>query len=245
LSDFLTIENGFYLSANENPSLPMTGSEGLKIATGQATYVALSATYSYNLDMPYSNCRKNTANILGTDSQYYKAALNITKYSRRLCLHVCLQYEFTVPKCNCSNPSLPLVNLNNDVDGENICSTLDKLECVMNVSHKFDAISLLDYCSDYCPIECDSISYATSKNIASYPTNFYFDVISKKPNFAEKFNGSKLTLDLFRESVAKVNIFYDHMMYTELIQRPVLSANDLVAAIGIFLDKVCGRGRGL
>ena len=43
-----------------------------------------------------------------------------------------------------------------------------------------------DACDNYCPLECDSTSFSLSLSSASYPTDYYWDIIKYQSNIISK-----------------------------------------------------------
>lgn len=152
MDDTFMEQSGFYLSVNNNSQLPLTKFEGIKIPTGFATNIAVKKTFYHKLEEPYSDCRKDIDKSIPSDSPYFKATLNITKYSQKLCFEICLQNEHIIPTCKCADPSIPLMGWQK----QQICTSSYDLSCVYNVTTIFNTIELGDTCDDHCPLECDS-----------------------------------------------------------------------------------------
>ena len=219
---------GFYVSVNNNSQLPLTKFEGIYVPTGFASKLAIDKTYYYRLDAPYSDCRKDITTSTDADSYYYKATQNITKYSQKLCFEICLQYEYIVPVCECADPSILIADVN-----QKVCNTLDDIKCVTNVTNQFNSADLSATCAQYCPLECDSDSYAYSISMANYPTKPYYEIISQQSNFGTKFSGNGgPTQDVMSESCSLLNIYLSDLYYTEIDESPELTLDGVFGTIG-------------
>lgn len=226
-------QSGFYISVNNNSQLPLTKFEGIYIPTGYASKIGIDKTYYYKLDQPYSDCRKDTSSIKESDSNYYKDTINLTKYSQKLCFEICLQYEYIIPVCGCSDPSIPATDSNQE-----ICHFLNDIDCVTNVTNQFNSADLSATCAQYCPLECDSEDYAYSISSAIYPTQPYYSIISQQSNFAGKFSGGGgSSQSIFSQSCALVNVFLSDLYYTEINESPELTIDGVFGTIGIDLNK--------
>lgn len=121
---------------------------------------------------------------LDSDSIYFRKALNYTKYSQKLCLENCVQDLFIRKNCNCSDASVPQVQLY----GENVCYNKSKINCVRKVKCLSDLKIIENECLKYCPQECDTVEYSTTLSNSGYPSDYYSKILKMQPNFADKFN---------------------------------------------------------
>ena len=85
--------------------LPLFKNEGIDIQSGTATNIVISKSKYSKYDPPYSNCRRDVATILSTDSDIFKETLKVSKYRQKLCYEICMQKLYIIPKCNCADPS--------------------------------------------------------------------------------------------------------------------------------------------
>lgn len=70
---------------------------------------------------------------------------------------------------------------------QSICKSNTTISCVKKVRDYFDkSNNITTECEKYCPLECESISYSLSINSATYPTQYYWDVIKKQANLISK-----------------------------------------------------------
>jgi hypothetical protein len=89
-----------------------------------------------------------------------------------------------------------------------------------------------DKCSDECPIECLSTIYSISATTGHYPSQNYAEILTSNESEFTQFQNKQLSKDLLRESILKVNIFYEDMTYTAITESPALSWDILLGNIG-------------
>jgi len=235
--DLLASERGIYLAVTNNSALPLTSYDGIKLSVGQATNIRVKRTFVSNLDSPFSNCRMDTTSNFPSDNSLYKRTLEINQYSLQLCYDLCLQKLFTMTTCNCSDPSLPQYD-----KSFTVCNTNSKLSCANRVRDRFDSSSISDSCSNYCPPPCNYVTYDTLVSSSGYPTSYYYNnILASTPNLQTKFQGFTLNETIVRESVLKVNIFYDSLNYLTLIDSQTVTIASLFGTVGGQLGLFLGK----
>ena len=235
--DLLASERGIYLAVTNNSASPLTSYDGIKLSVGQATNIRVKRTFVSNLDYPFSNCRMDTTSKFSSDNSLYIRTLEINQYSLQLCYDLCLQKLFTMPTCNCSDPSLPQYD-----KSLSICNTNLKLSCANQVRDRFDSSSISDSCSSYCPPPCNYATYDTLVSSSSYPTSYYYNnILASTPNLQTKFKGFSLNETIVKESVLKVNIFYDSLNYLTLIDSQTVTISTLFGTVGGQLGLFLGK----
>ena len=172
------IKRGVHVVVHNRSIFPLVSSQGIDIQTGSATNIGVSRTFYENLPSPYSDCRDNLT-VINTDSIYYKTTSNVSeKYDHKLCYKIYLLLNVIIPNCKCLDSSILISYLNHT-----ICKTRSELQCVNSWKTSFNQIILT---SD-CPIECEEIVYTLSLNTASYPTDFYIQILQKIENINKRF----------------------------------------------------------
>lgn len=181
--DYYTTEKGVKIIVHQRGVKPMAKYQGIQIGTGTSAKISIARTYFSKQPAPYSDCRQDVESLKSSDSIYYKYTLQISKYYQSLCNEICLQYERIIPNCDCSDPSVPIINSTLE-----ICSNEDELECVKEQRDEIDVTGIEDICDQYCPLECDSVLYTTSVSSAVYPTDYYGNILMSQTNINSKFN---------------------------------------------------------
>ncbi len=233
IHDILTIEKGVYVSVHNNSQIPLTKFDGVRISPGFDTDISIRRSYQLKKDSPFNDCRLDTATILDDDSEYFKKTVSLSKYSQYLCYEICLQYEFIIKECNCSDPSVPASPNDKTIK---FCDTASLLKCVLKVRNKFDETSISSQCAKFCPAECEKMRFTSQLSASQYPTRYYFDIIKDQPKLKNKFSGfsnkKNLSYDTFKESVLMVNIYYGDLSYTSVVESPAYTIDSLLGIIG-------------
>ncbi|CAF0735692.1 unnamed protein product [Brachionus calyciflorus] len=219
---------GIYLSVHNNSNKASTKFDGIKLPVGYSSEIGIKRNFYTRIGPPYSECRKNTSYFSEDDPTYYKNTLGVGIYSRKVCFEICLQNEFIIPKCNCSDPSVPITN-----DDQKLCSTLNETICVEDVRKFFDSKDLTKFCEDQCPRECDKVEYLYDINNSDYPSVYYYNVIKDQPNLKGKFEASgNLSYNLFKQSVLMVNVHYQELSYTFYEEIITYKVSDIIGSVG-------------
>ena len=222
-------KSGFYVAVHNSSQLPLVNYEGFEVPLGSVSEVSISRTFYYKLDSPYSNCRKDLA-MKSSDSSSTKLTDSFGKYSKQLCFDICLQQNFIIKTCGCSDASVyPSIQASLN---ETFCSTLVQLDCVSKVRDRFDSIRLSDTCSQNCPQECDTILYYKSLGIANFPTVYYFNVA--KNGLLSRFNTTTIQFDrsLVQSTTAMIKVFYDNNYYNHVYESAAYPPEVTLGIIG-------------
>ena len=104
---------------------------------------------------------------------------------------------FVKPACNCTDPSALLGNLQDD----KVCTSIASLSCISQLRNSGDRLASSIYCNNYCPDECDKITYTTSVSIADYPTKFGIIFFISLVLFSNLLFESKLLLQFASKTI--------------------------------------------
>ncbi|CAF1056474.1 unnamed protein product [Brachionus calyciflorus] len=182
--DYYTIKKGVKVVVHKRGVRPLLKYDGIEISTGTSSNIAISRTNYTKEQYPYSDCRPDPDTTLTTDSSYHIKTLQISKYYKKLCFEICLQYEQIIPNCLCADPSIPSVDSN-----MTICNNETALSCVKSQRDIFDKTQNIDdVCGPFCPSECNTLDYSTSISSSSYPTDYYGKILMAQSNLITKFN---------------------------------------------------------
>ena len=216
------IENsGYHVNVN-NQTAHIKISEGYDIAAGMETNIILNRYYNSLKPYPYSECRDGEF-----DSDLYRALTKLNKtYSQSDCHDLCYQ-KFLIQECQCHSNSLD--NLGSTV----YCASESQQVCSLRVWTQFLASNVNEKCSQYCPLECDSMGYQLTITTSLYPTKRYAESeLMTNPTIKSKFLNETLTYDLIKQSVLSLNIYYDQLEYTASSQDAKTELYDLVSNLG-------------
>lgn len=222
---------GAYVAIHNNSAIPLVSYEGFSIPAGFASDVGIRRVYSDKIGGNYGDCREDVSTILSTDNDYYTATLSLNQYTRKLCYEVCLQINFIMPTCNCSDPSVPITDI---FLLKSFCKSPSDLKCVDEVRKHFDSFSLSGNCSAYCPRECNSVKYLTSFSTANYPSVPYYNQISENTLVTNKYSshGKVISSDVFGKSVLMLNVFYEDLGYTAITEDAAYTFDTVLGIIG-------------
>ncbi|CAF1113979.1 unnamed protein product [Brachionus calyciflorus] len=220
-------KKGLYLAVHNNSYKPDVQFEGVKLPVGFSADVSVHRYFYDRLGPPYGSCKKNTSTYTNEDTELYKETLKLGRYSRRICLEICLQSFFILPKCNCTDPAIPALNRTHY-----LCHTPQEIKCIDNVRNDLDSTDLSVFCDHECPVDCYKIDYLYDINLTDYPTEYYFNTIVQQSNIKDLFDNTTITYEKFKESLLLVNVFYKDLSYTLLEEIPSKHLSDILGEIG-------------
>jgi len=178
---------------------------GLQYASvGFDTQVAVDRTFQYKLEYPYNDCLNDP-----TEFQYDMKIINFMinnsiPYSQVNCLELCFDMQYLMDNpCNCTNASLG--NVWTNCYGKFNQQTAPSATCSMNYKSNWFKQDLIKGYWNYCPLECNSITYSVSTRLLSnqYPTNTSF-----------------------------IQAYYTSLKYTVISETPAFLLLDLISFIG-------------
>jgi hypothetical protein len=237
---------------NRTNPVTMIQDFGLNVPCGQETNIAIKRSLINRLPAPYSNCfpsditkiNWNQNDVLQfmysqfVKDNYYDNGVwqwNFTiSYTQYLCLIMCYQMNL-FKTCGCLDITLPKSRSLLEYYSNYSCTAFSQIECMTNFETGFyNDSSKLGVCYEKCPNECSEIRYDLYPSSSSYPTVWYANLLNNNPEFnrfinryfqdinVPFFNYSGRYQDL-KDSIAKVNIFYEDLSYTQIDQVPALS----------------------
>jgi hypothetical protein len=202
---------------------------GIGVKPGTMAYMVLTKTESSQMPKPYSNClaQEEINTILSREMK----KLGIP-YSRENCLYLCRQKQ-NIDKLGCYDMRLPKI--------------LNAKPCQTQIKYNELTKMLFDFsqCSTMCPIKCKVSSYDVTTSYLDYPSyqryyelrNTYYD------RFSQMFGTEEISYEMFKESVAGVNIFFDELQILEFSESPKMTEFDFMGSIGgtmgLFLGFSC------
>ena len=90
-----------------------------------------------------------------------------------------------------------------------------------------------EMCTQYCPLECDSMIFQVTQSLANYPSiQHATNDLMYNTIIQSKFPNKNLTYDLIKQSVLSLNVYYSDLSYMEYSQRAKTTLLDLVSNIG-------------
>ena len=239
-----SVENGLNIFI-QNEQLDSIMNEGIRISPGTSTTIALKKYQIGRKPKPYSNCTADLTSIDSYDSVFYKKVFSPNStYSYTKCNFVCIQ-KLIGNECKCQaslyeNTYYPNMRLCS-IPGSNL-TNLDLLRdqmCLSGIANKYFNTPSEERDCD-CPLECVSNGYDHIISTAEFPTfNFYQNFLEK--NMVIKSKLSTVNFDQVKQSVARLQIYFNEMKQTYIEENEKLSMSDLISGIGGTLGLFLGN----
>ena len=206
-----------------NGSFVSTGAEEIFIKTGEQTNIKLTKIFTRKATYPHSTCQ----DVTKFQSNTFNLMQNFqSEYRQRDCFEICLQ-NLIIAECKCLLAILP------EIDNYLPCVNSSQNTCLNRVYENRTRL-IKEKCENECPLECDYTSYDWSMSSLVYPSMPYFNSIRKNSKFYSNFTFAK-----YKESHSMINIFFESVEYTEIVETPMISFLDLISnlggVLGIFL----------
>jgi hypothetical protein len=217
--------DGIILFIHNSTTIPLTQLEGISLSPGYETDIVINQVEFNRLSKPYSDCIIDTSSPNSFDSNLYKSTFNSIKvYRQKFCLQLCYQ-EYLIEKCNCSDINAPTLS-----GLDQPCATTEKLVCAFFKYNEFyNGTNLNQKCINDCPQECFSMQYNLFKSQSGYPSIFYSEMlVAYEKNSIRNLS----TYDDVKTSTLSVNIYFDDLIKTTLIEIPSKTTEQLVSDIG-------------
>ena len=209
-NNMLSTENGFNIFINDERIDSVTY-EGISLPTGFTTNIEMKKHSIEKVPKPYSECTGDLTTIDAYKSECYKRTFSRDKpYHYNDCSKTCFN-KYSAEVCGCQRPYYRKYYDNvRNCDG--VVNYIEDYQCVPNALLTFvQTPSILNACD--CPIECESSFYQHSISLADFPTYKYANYLMNNSQLIKaKFPNQTLNRSVFqdlRQSVAKVNIFFD------------------------------------
>jgi hypothetical protein len=222
--DFLSSSVGFSLFLF-NHSESLNNYEPIDLAPGFHYNIAIDRTFVQQMPKPYSNCEVFQSTLGSYDSGLIREFEKQT-YKQTNCFDLCYQKKaFEV--CNCTDFIFDLRN------PSKFCFEPNELKCI--VDFYFLTYTKTDFikknCVPLCPLECERINVSPIVSSSKYPSDQYLEILRNNKlltkNVFEKSNFTHV-----KNSILKLNIYYQQLSYTLIKESATSTIIDLLANIG-------------
>ncbi len=227
----IRIHNSSYTPSNMD-------NEDFKISPGKTYYIKIEKTIYQKLGEPYNQCLKDPFEFKSNQTIIRHMTKSGRSYSQAECYELCMNLKyFETNPCNCTFVSWDRAFVkcfsNNDLNSSLFkCTEEYRRQFSKNLFTNSDNGS----CQDYCPLECDSISYSFSSFLLEYP--LYGNITQNDRN---KYVFSNFeTYEDVQKSYYSMAIFYKDMKYTLISEDENYVLADLVSNIGGILGVFIG-----
>ena len=233
-----TYLNGFRIIVHNQSVDSFVQEDGQNIPVGRQFSISVQRNFINYLPLPYNDCIEENFNDFYQNDliAFIKTFMNKTIYSQKYCQKVCTQL-YAIKKCGCYDYSLPYIpNYKNDNLRVYGCFSDQDLTCLQyNYNILFN--NFIEECDQFCLMECNPKYFSKLATMTSYPTTWYADQllrsnVLKKTLTNNSLNSSILSFTYLQNTVSKVNIFYQELIYTSITESPALLLSDLISFIG-------------
>ncbi len=170
------------------------------VERGMRTLIGIEKTQSSKLAQPYNQCFKNVSDFKMNRTIIDYFSSKGIGYRQTGCFNLCFELKYIKDNpCNCTNAQLGSAWLDCWIIKEN--KTVNS--CTFKYKDNFYKNTIADFCSSYCPEECDYTSY-------SYMIN---------------------NIDNF-DNTTSIVVYYSTLKYVSITEQPKMQAWDLVSYIG-------------
>jgi hypothetical protein len=85
-----------------------------------------------------------------------------------------------------------------------------------------------------CPLECEQQTFSYQTYSLAFPSHGYYSYLLQQPDVVAKFNqsASNITYDLMKNSILRLNIYYESLSYTQIEETEKTQLLDLIGGIG-------------
>jgi hypothetical protein len=112
------------------------------------------------------------------------------------------------------------------------CVTDQQIQCNEDLFQKYLNTNSDFDCTHKCPLECNQTTFVTTMSFGSISGYSFVDKINENENLKKDFGKRPINEGTARESVIKVNLYYDSLSYELSTESPKMTLADLLASIG-------------
>lgn len=135
------------------------------VSGGTESHLSIEKTVDTKLGEPYNHCLENVS-LFDKNKTIINYIQSINEsYKQIKCFELCFDLNYLQnDSCHCRNVSLGNVWINCWV---NIRNNKTLSDCVRGAKEQFYQRTLNEVCSEYCPLECESITYSVMHKLYS------------------------------------------------------------------------------
>lgn len=194
--------------------------KGFFIKSGSYNFFSVRRIFEQKLGEPFNKCYKDLTKFNKNKTLIHYIQNNKRTYSQDECFQLCQNLKYIeTSKCNCSLPSLDDV-----IKITCISKSKKNAACSRDFLENFQKSNPFEICSDFCPLECDSINYEIQLDSMPLPTNGRVS----QGFYLKKFN----SYENVSKSFISINVYYEELKYTLITQHPKMQIFGLVSSIG-------------
>jgi len=212
----------------------------IKLAPGFSTNLKITRVVTDRLGEPYNNCVDDLESLRSSDSPLVQHILTKTtsSYRQKDCFNLCLG-QYIKDKCD--------LKLNLGFEWEMVYQiketniSKELRNCANQEYANFNKMNTNQYCSPFCPEECDSYEYQIEYMTSKFPTESYAKMLMNDSKIKSKYHKNhNITLDDLRESLVSFSVYYTSFHYTKISQLPKMEMTNAVSEFGGILGLFVG-----
>jgi hypothetical protein len=214
---------GIVLYVHNSSDIITEDSNGIHLAPGTETNIAIDRTFVSQLPYPYSNCIENTAKQENIPNDMIRKTLELGLYSQQTCFILCYQ-DFVLKNYNCYD-GLTLLDPSLDSNLYNKCPENS------TAKRDFSAGEHDKKCIEKCPNACDYVTYDLTVSSSQFPSQTYMEVLIKNQNIS-KFYSSDNSFETVENSILSLNIYYKTDLYTKIRDKESIVFESYISNVG-------------
>jgi hypothetical protein len=205
----------------KNSSVTTNMFESYALPNG-ANYIEVKRIFIYKKETPYSDCQ---ADLSLSKSHLVKYFLdNKLKYEFNECADLLIQDEIT-RTCGCANIFF------RNIFNIRYCSKPEEFECIESTG--FTSKLSTKEKNDLCPKECSSFSLDVIFSPINPLNKEFIRRLRNHENVISKYkNISNITDEQIAKSFVSLDVYYNSLTYTQIVEVPVYTTLNLISSIG-------------
>jgi gas vesicle protein len=204
---------GIKVWVHNKSTLPKIERDMIFASSGFFTHIAVERTFESKLEEPYSRCLKDVSKFEKNKKLIDYFLNRNLLYSQTACLDLCVDlFYINENPCGCKQAELGAVFEKCFKIAENNSF----VGCTWLYRSNFTKNQLVGKCSEYCPLECDSMSL-------SYSISTFKDLERKH-----------------KSDYILIRIYYKTLKYTSITQQAKTKPEQLISNLGGYLGLFVG-----
>jgi len=204
--------DGLVVWIHNKSFLPTINRNKIHLSAGLVNFIEVERTFESKLEEPYNNCLKDVSKFKKNKTLIDYFLNRSLSYSQEKCLDFCFDLFYIQENpCECKESELGNVFEQCWVIKERASYS----SCTWKYRTNFTKNDLVEKCSDYCPLECDSMTFSYS--ISTYNRSY---------------NRKSLSTEIY--------VYYRSLKYTSITQQAKMKWEQLISNLGGYLSLFVG-----
>jgi len=232
--DYDYVEIYLLIHNQSQPPFDTNTGHGFWIVPGSYNYFELDRVVYQKLDAPYSNCLNDVNLFQKNKSLINQILTNNRAYTQSDCYYLCSNlFALQESKCGCNSTF---------IDFTKFCTRqYNKPEtiltkCISEYSKEFRKKYQYEKCTEYCPLECNSINYLIKTYSYQLPVIGKVSNKSKSNYYTTEFD----TYEEIKKHFFGIRVYYNDLKYTFISEEPKTKTFSFVSSIGGILGAFLG-----